>query len=124
MLSRGFNLIELVVVIVILSVIAAIGIPVYYNMESESYQKTADSIAASLTTASARNYRFDRIGSSRAVDMANCTDTSSLLEGRGMPSGYTITSAALTDGEKTTCTVTAPDGTTTSNFVAVGVTTS
>lgn len=124
MKAKGFSLIELVIVIVVIGILAGGALVAYRDMSTTSYEQTAKSIAASLTTAAGRNYRYGKIGSSRAVAVDNCQDASGLMPSGAIPSGYTITSSAISPGARATCTLTAPDTTTTATFVAVGVSTS
>lgn len=49
--SGGFTLIELVVVIVILSIIAAIALPRFLNMRSAAYKATVATVAGQLQSA-------------------------------------------------------------------------
>lgn len=122
-MNRGFTLLEIIIVIVILGILGAMLVPAYQDLTSESHSQTAKSVAAALTTSSANNYRFESMGSSKAVAVGNCTDVPNTLksDAGSLPAGYVITSQTIPAGQKRTCTLTAPDGTTTETFVGVGV---
>ncbi|MCA1981273.1 prepilin-type N-terminal cleavage/methylation domain-containing protein [Nocardioides nematodiphilus] len=48
--ERGFSLIELIIVIVILGILVAIAIPVYNNIQDKAKQNAANAIAANAAS--------------------------------------------------------------------------
>jgi MSHA pilin protein MshA len=65
--QRGFTLIEIIMVIVLLGIIAAIAIPQYVDMKSKAQEATADGIVGSIVAASAIGY------ADKAVNTATAT---------------------------------------------------
>lgn len=60
--QRGFTLIEIVMVIVLLGVLAAIAIPKYVDLKKDAQNATADGIVASVSSAAAIGYAKKAIG--------------------------------------------------------------
>lgn len=116
---RGFTLQEFIIVIVIVSVVAAFAVPRFLNLNVTSAQSATNSIAASLTAVSATNYAKRTANSSVGSAIANCTSVGPLLSG-GLPSGYSITSLAVAPGASVTCTLNGTNSTT-ATFVAIGI---
>ena len=54
--QRGFTLIEIVMVIVLLGVLAAIAIPKYVDLKKDAQNATADGIVASVSSSAAIGY--------------------------------------------------------------------
>lgn len=115
----GFTLIELLIVIVILGIISVIAIPKYIDLTTEARTSTIDGIVGSLASASAINYAARKANATKGVPIANCTDVPNALAG-GIPSGYTVTAAAIAADATATCTVTGPSATT-ATFTATGI---
>lgn len=112
--NGGFTLIELVMVIVILGILAAIAIPKFINLSTQANAAALQGVVGAVESASAINYAAAEAGSPSAVTTAGVSCTTLLQGGTGSilqqpldPSQYTVGgTVSTTVGTNSPCTIT------------------
>jgi len=123
MKEAGFTLIELIAVILILGILAVTAAPQFLDLSSNARTAAVQGVAGALTSGSSLNYARRSLSATSGVAVANCTAVSGSLAGGApaMPTGYTITAAAVAAGGRQFAPLTGPNGVT-ATFVALGIT--
>ena len=94
--QRGFTLIELVMVIVILGVLSAVALPKFIDLSDEAKKASTKAMAAAISSGSAANFAARKVGSSSAVqingaDVCDNATLSSFVQG-GVPDTHVAAS--------------------------------
>lgn len=121
--QRGFTLIELVMVIVILGVLAAVAIPKFVDLKGDAVIAATKGVAGGLSSASAVNYAARSAkGTGTGVPIANCSDVPNALQSPLNATEYSVTGLAVTAGNSATCELkNVANPSVTASFTAIGI---
>jgi prepilin-type N-terminal cleavage/methylation domain-containing protein len=74
MKQKGFTLIELVVVIVILGILAATALPKFVDLSGDAEQAAVQGVAGAVSSAGSLNFAQRKISSAAGVAISDATD--------------------------------------------------
>jgi MSHA pilin protein MshA len=116
--QRGFTLIELVMVIVILGVLAAVAIPKFVDLKADAQLASMQGVAGAAASASAINYGGCAISTAASAPtkcktVNTCDSLKQAMSGGVWPTGYSVAAttselaaATASNGVSNSCTVT------------------
>lgn len=118
--QSGFTLIELVIVIVILGILAAVAVPRFVDLSGQAAQAAVNGQAGALSSASAINFAACVAGNPDCdEDVAECADVAGLMI--AFDSGRFEVTGAIAGGfgASAPCTVTDTANTVTATFQGI-----
>lgn len=121
--EKGFTLIELVMVIVILGILTAVAVPKFVDLKTEAQASALQGVVGAISSASAVNYagRSANVAKGSATQGLTCQTAAAVILEGGIPAGYTLNNVAALVAGANTCAVTQTDGSASANATIIGI---
>jgi prepilin-type N-terminal cleavage/methylation domain-containing protein len=111
--EQGFTLIEIIAVLIILGILAAVAVPKFTDLQKQSKIKAAEGLKAAAMSALAMQYSANLLSNPNATDAWTNMNSTKVCEDNVSKDGfdsYTLECSGESTNNYITITVTTPDG--------------